>query len=354
MHRTQPPAVQCRCHLGSTSIAANGTTGAWYAEQRYKPWGEQRYPTGASTLPTRRQYTGQINDLEMGLYFYNAHYYSSALSRFLSADTIVPDGKNPQAFNRYAYVGNRPLNLIDPTGHRGCKPGQKSSACPTGQPPKQKRQGTLPENNSSPDNFTPPAERGNGEWAYKLFLGYPDYFAGLRISPEIWDRVGSCNDFPCLAVYDFRRYVENELRSFPDMVLADYLETVYGLEFAQAITTQVKRNVLASMGQGSQGLDAQLPLTPLAAAIIVRLREGVNVQLGFTVSELASLGAPGPGFAWMGSGPVGTGKGAWYNAALDVQLRPDLSNPAHPPHWDYLQPGKVGWRIWGNGSMDRK
>jgi hypothetical protein len=29
--------------LGSTSIVANGMTGAWSAEQRYKPWGEQRY-----------------------------------------------------------------------------------------------------------------------------------------------------------------------------------------------------------------------------------------------------------------------------------------------------------------------
>ncbi len=46
---------------------------AWmYAELRYKPWGEQRYPAGASTLPTRRQLTGQVNDSEIGLYFYGA------------------------------------------------------------------------------------------------------------------------------------------------------------------------------------------------------------------------------------------------------------------------------------------
>jgi pyocin large subunit-like protein len=42
---------------------------------------------------------------------------TSVLGLFLSADTIVPDGKNPQAFNRYSYVGNRPLNFTDPTGH---------------------------------------------------------------------------------------------------------------------------------------------------------------------------------------------------------------------------------------------
>jgi len=40
-------------HLGSTSRAANedGTPLA-NGEQGYKPWGEKRYPTGASGLPT--------------------------------------------------------------------------------------------------------------------------------------------------------------------------------------------------------------------------------------------------------------------------------------------------------------
>jgi RHS repeat-associated protein len=109
-------------HLGSTAIAANGTTGALLSEQRYKPWGEQRYPSGASTVPTRRQYTGQINDNEIGLYFYGARMYSPYLNRWLSPDTIVPDLANPQSLNRYSYVNNNPLKYIDPTGHEGCAP----------------------------------------------------------------------------------------------------------------------------------------------------------------------------------------------------------------------------------------
>jgi hypothetical protein len=41
------------------------------------------------------------------------------IGRFASADTIVPDPANPQSYNRYSYVENRPLNFSDPTGH--CK-----------------------------------------------------------------------------------------------------------------------------------------------------------------------------------------------------------------------------------------
>jgi RHS repeat-associated protein len=108
-------------HLGSTSITAN-SGGGLYAELRYKPWGEERYTNGVTT-PTRRQYTGQINDVEIGLYFYNARMYSPALGRFISADTIVPGAGSPQAFNRYAYALNSPLNYIDPSGHVVCSPG---------------------------------------------------------------------------------------------------------------------------------------------------------------------------------------------------------------------------------------
>ncbi len=39
------------------------------------------------------------------------------LNRWISADSIVPDFKNPQSLNRYAYVYNRPLTFIDDGGH---------------------------------------------------------------------------------------------------------------------------------------------------------------------------------------------------------------------------------------------
>ena len=46
-----------------------------------------------------------------------ARFYLTSAGRIISADTIVPDPMNPQAYNRYSYVYNRPINLIDPSGH---------------------------------------------------------------------------------------------------------------------------------------------------------------------------------------------------------------------------------------------
>lgn len=43
-----------------------------------------------------------------------------SLARFLTADTVVPDGTRPQSYNRYSYGGNSPVNFVDPSGHSQC------------------------------------------------------------------------------------------------------------------------------------------------------------------------------------------------------------------------------------------
>ena len=53
----------------------------------------------------------------VGLIYMNARYDVPSLGRFASADTIVPDPSNPQQFNRFSYVLNNPIRLIDPSGH---------------------------------------------------------------------------------------------------------------------------------------------------------------------------------------------------------------------------------------------
>jgi uncharacterized protein RhaS with RHS repeats len=46
----------------------------------------------------------------------NGRVYDPMFGRMISADPTVPDPFDPQAFNRYSYVGNDPLTFTDPTG----------------------------------------------------------------------------------------------------------------------------------------------------------------------------------------------------------------------------------------------
>ena len=100
--------------LGSTSITADGN-GNKLTELRYKAWGEIRYTSGT---PTNYQYTGQYAYASLGLDYYVARFYDPALGRFISADTIVPDGV--QGYDRYAYANNNPVLYNDPSGHSSC------------------------------------------------------------------------------------------------------------------------------------------------------------------------------------------------------------------------------------------
>lgn len=107
-------------HLGSIR-AVTGATGAIMESIAYKPFGEILSDTGPAV--SARKFTGQTFDAETGLYYYNARYYNALLGRFVSPDTLVTDPSNPQDLNRYSYVLNNPVNLVDPSGHsaRGWK-----------------------------------------------------------------------------------------------------------------------------------------------------------------------------------------------------------------------------------------
>ena len=60
------------------------------------------------TLPTDFTYTGQRNEVLLDISEMGARWYVSKLSRWASADTIVPDTGNPQSLNRFSYVRNNP------------------------------------------------------------------------------------------------------------------------------------------------------------------------------------------------------------------------------------------------------
>ena len=104
-------------HLGSVAILTKYSDGYTYGNSRayYYPFGAYRVEPGGGM--TDRRFTGQRENMDWGLYYYNARYYVPGLGRFANADTIVPEPGDPQSFNRYSYVNNNPINFSDPTGH---------------------------------------------------------------------------------------------------------------------------------------------------------------------------------------------------------------------------------------------
>jgi RHS repeat-associated protein len=93
-------------HLGSIVVTANAK-GTGMGVYTYGPNGEP----GAVAGP-RVRFTGQQYIAELGLYYYKARFYSPTLGRFLQTD---PAGTKDD-LNLYAYVGNNPVNRVDPTG----------------------------------------------------------------------------------------------------------------------------------------------------------------------------------------------------------------------------------------------
>ena len=93
---------------GSVVALANGA-GTFVEIHAYGPFGETA-PASAVGNPLR--YTGQAYDATTGVYDYRARNYHPGLGRFLEPDPIGPAG----GIHLYAYVGNNPINFIDPLG----------------------------------------------------------------------------------------------------------------------------------------------------------------------------------------------------------------------------------------------
>ena len=82
----------------------------------YDEFGVHMAPNVLPSTPSRFGYTGQIWVPEAGLYYYKARMYSPTLGRFMQTDPIgYGDG-----MNNLAYVGNDPVNAIDPFGLQDC------------------------------------------------------------------------------------------------------------------------------------------------------------------------------------------------------------------------------------------
>jgi RHS repeat-associated protein len=108
-------------NLGSIAVITD-ETGAVVERDGYDAWGKRRFPNGADdptgslTSQTTRGFTGQEELSDVGLVHLNGRVYDPLIARMTSADPMVPDPMNGQAWNRYSYVVNNPLAFTDPSG----------------------------------------------------------------------------------------------------------------------------------------------------------------------------------------------------------------------------------------------
>jgi RHS repeat-associated protein len=112
-----------RDQLGSTTLVASEAGGVTET-LAYDAQGKRRFPNGkddtAGTLTgtaTDRGYTGHEHLDPLGLIHMNGRLYDPRVGRFVSADPIWADPKDPQSWNRYTYVLNNPNLYVDPTGY---------------------------------------------------------------------------------------------------------------------------------------------------------------------------------------------------------------------------------------------
>jgi len=102
--------------LGSV-VNLTSDTGAAQWTYAYDPFGELRTETKHATkAPTNlMRFTGELFDVDTGLYHLRARQYDALTGRFLGIDPIdTPLGRSYGS--AYAYVGNRPTVFTDPSG----------------------------------------------------------------------------------------------------------------------------------------------------------------------------------------------------------------------------------------------
>jgi RHS repeat-associated protein len=81
---------------------------------------------GESQFKNDVKFTGAVHDKSTGLYYMNARFYNPSNARFLTQDTYSGNPYEPWTQHLYAYCGNNPVNMVDPTGHLAIKVSNKS------------------------------------------------------------------------------------------------------------------------------------------------------------------------------------------------------------------------------------
>jgi len=105
-------------HLGSSRLATTPSR-TLYSSTAYAPFGEAYNQAGTTDV----SFTGQDQDTVAGMHDFLDRRFMPVQGRWLSPDPMglaAVDPTSPQSWNRYAYVVNNPLAMIDPFGDDGC------------------------------------------------------------------------------------------------------------------------------------------------------------------------------------------------------------------------------------------
>ncbi len=114
-----------RDHLGSV-VALSDETGTVSERYSFDAFGKRRNTDWTADTGdlryldshlTERGYTGHEQLDNVRLTHMNGRLQDPVIGRMISADPFVPRLFNSQAHNRYSYVFNSPLSLIDPSGY---------------------------------------------------------------------------------------------------------------------------------------------------------------------------------------------------------------------------------------------
>jgi RHS repeat-associated protein len=110
--------------LGSV-IGLADSNGAIKTSYNYSPFGKKQTTGASSNNPFA--FTGREDD-GTGYYYYRARYYNPDQKRFIAEDPLEFGGGDT---NLQAYVGNNPVNFVDPSGNQFAIPVPQGGGFPT-------------------------------------------------------------------------------------------------------------------------------------------------------------------------------------------------------------------------------
>jgi RHS repeat-associated protein len=146
--------------------------------------------------PSRYQFSGQYNESELGLYYYNARWYDGYLNHFTSPDTVIADNYQTLDYDRYAYARSNPVRYTDPSGHKACEDVDEQGECITENEINNYYQREM---DKSQDKFHP-LGYDSDYYSISIFHGAPGWLLGLAVATASLAEPTSTGELSGLAI----------------------------------------------------------------------------------------------------------------------------------------------------------